>query len=225
MAHSANRTIDHDEIRRWVEQRGGKPAHVKRTTDGGDPGVLRIDFPGFSGEGTLEELAWDEWLDWFDRNELAFLYQDEPKSRFNKLVRRNAQDESEQASHAHAGGAGKAARGSERETRSGDRSSGKEAESRTQDKRSSGGGAQAGEEQRGAAGRSRRFSQKTERVTINDASEEELDALWGVGPQNARRIIEYRRRHGQIRGVDDLIAIDGIDRAFAQSIAQQVDFG
>jgi hypothetical protein len=88
---SAKATIDHDEIRKWVEARGGNPAHVKRTgSKRGDPGVLRIDYPGFSGEETLERIDWDQWFDWFDRDNLAFLYQDEKKSRFSKLVERSS---------------------------------------------------------------------------------------------------------------------------------------
>jgi hypothetical protein len=88
---SAKATIDHDEIRKWVEARGGNPAHVKRTgSKRGDPGVLRIDYPGFSGEETLERIDWDQWFDWFDRDKLAFLYQDEKKSRFSKLVDRSS---------------------------------------------------------------------------------------------------------------------------------------
>ena len=86
---AAKATIRHDTIRRWVEERGGKPAHVKKTRRGDDPGILRIDFPGFSGEQTLEQLGWDEFFEWFDKNELALLYQDEQNSRFNKLVSRN----------------------------------------------------------------------------------------------------------------------------------------
>ena len=87
---SAKATIDHDEIREWVETRGGHPAHVKRTgTRRGNPGVLRIDYPGFSGEESLERIDWDQWFEWFDRDNLAFLYQDEKKSRFSKLVDRS----------------------------------------------------------------------------------------------------------------------------------------
>ncbi|HEX9161581.1 MAG TPA: hypothetical protein VF980_07715 [Thermoanaerobaculia bacterium] len=89
---SAKATVDHNEIRRWVEGRGGYPAHVKRTGEDDDPGVLRIDYPGFSGQGTLERISWDEWFDWFDRDNLAFLYQDESDSRFSKLVDRKTVD-------------------------------------------------------------------------------------------------------------------------------------
>ena len=53
----SQRTIDHDEIRRWVEERNGRPAHVKRTGNDGDPGLLRIDFPGGDEEiSRLREL-------------------------------------------------------------------------------------------------------------------------------------------------------------------------
>lgn len=87
---SAKATIDHGEIRKWVEARGGHPAHVKRTGGRrGNPGVLRIDYPGFSGEESLEPIDWDQWFEWFDRDKLAFLYQNEKKSRFSKLVDRS----------------------------------------------------------------------------------------------------------------------------------------
>jgi hypothetical protein len=85
-------TTDHDEIRRWVEARGGTPATVKSTHQDGDPGLLRIDFPGYSGEDTLEPISWDEFFRKFDEKKLAFLYQDERKSggesRFHKFVNR-----------------------------------------------------------------------------------------------------------------------------------------
>lgn len=88
----AKTTIDHPTIQKWVEQRGGHPAHVKATGSSADPGVLRIDFPGFSGEGKLEQIGWDQFFESFDRNELAFIYQDRTRggkeSRFNKLVSR-----------------------------------------------------------------------------------------------------------------------------------------
>ena len=39
MAGEAKATIDHDEIRKWAEARGGKPATVKRTESDGEVGV------------------------------------------------------------------------------------------------------------------------------------------------------------------------------------------
>jgi hypothetical protein len=90
---SAKATIDHEEIRAWAEQHGGRPAAVKSTRRGGTPGILRIDFPGFSGEQSLEEISWDEFFERFEQSQLAFLYQDQTgsgkPSRFNKLVSRD----------------------------------------------------------------------------------------------------------------------------------------
>ncbi|MEA2288408.1 MAG: hypothetical protein QOD55_405 [Solirubrobacteraceae bacterium] len=89
----AKKTTDHDEIRRWAEERGGRPARVKGTESGADdPGILRIDFPGAGEDEKLEHIPWDEWFQKFDSEGLAFLYQDELKSgeesRFFKLVKR-----------------------------------------------------------------------------------------------------------------------------------------
>src|SRR4051794_39618419 len=90
---SAKRTTDHETIRRWAEQRGGGPARVKDTgNQAGDPGILRIDLPGDGPDPNLEPISWEEWFRAFDENRLAFLYEDEPQSRFNKLVRREPDD-------------------------------------------------------------------------------------------------------------------------------------
>lgn len=85
-------TADHDFIRKWAEERGGQPAHVKGTGGDGDAGMLRIDFPGYSGESSLEPISWDEFFRKFDENQLALLYEegerDGEPSPFNKLVSR-----------------------------------------------------------------------------------------------------------------------------------------
>jgi hypothetical protein len=86
-------TTDHDEIRRWVEEHGGKPAVVKGTERGDDDvGILRIDFPGGAGEDRLEHVDWDTWFQKFEEQSLAFLYQerkaDGEDSTFFKLVSR-----------------------------------------------------------------------------------------------------------------------------------------
>jgi len=84
-------TTEHDEIRRWVEERGGRPARVTETGSNGDPGILRIEFPGRGDDERLEEISWDEWFQAFEDNNLAFVYQEETdggESRFSKLVSR-----------------------------------------------------------------------------------------------------------------------------------------
>ena len=172
---SAQRTTDHQAIQDWVEARGGKPAHVRRTGgDDSDPGILRVDFPGFSGQTSLEALDWDAWFDAFERNQLAFLYQektaDGQQSRFSKLVRRRPEDEMHDAAP----------------------------------------------HQRGT-----RRKGRTSRVDLNTASEEELEALWGVGPSTARKIVEFRRQ-GKIESPDDLMKIDGIDGATVENLRAQL---
>jgi hypothetical protein len=92
--HETRKTTDHDEIRRWVEERGGRPAKVKGTEGGGDdPGILRIDFPGVGEEDRLEPISWEDFFEKFDEEKLAFLHQERLKSgepsRFFKLVKRD----------------------------------------------------------------------------------------------------------------------------------------
>jgi hypothetical protein len=85
-------TTDHDTIRRWAEDRGGKPSEVVSTASEGGVGIIRIDFPGYSGEGKLQELSWDDWFRKFDEASLAFVYEEETadgqRSSFNELVGR-----------------------------------------------------------------------------------------------------------------------------------------
>jgi len=82
----AETTTDHDTIRTWAEARDGRPARVKGTGDEKDAGLLRLDFG--KPEENLEEISWDEFFDKFEESGLAFLYEDEPDNRFNKLVSR-----------------------------------------------------------------------------------------------------------------------------------------
>ncbi len=96
MAGSSKSTTDHETIRKWAEERGGKPAIVKGTESRGpSAGMLRIDFVG-DGEGkdpSLEPISWDEFFRTFDEKHLNFLYQDKTakgeESRFFKFVNRD----------------------------------------------------------------------------------------------------------------------------------------
>lgn len=94
MASDTKILTDHDEIRRWAEARGGRPASAAETGQDadGDAGVLRIAFPDYGAEG-LEEISWEQWFDKFEANDLALLCQEETAegetSTFHKLVRRS----------------------------------------------------------------------------------------------------------------------------------------
>jgi len=91
---TSHTTTDHKKIQQWVDERGGHPARVKGTESKNSPGLLRIDYPGFSGEESLEEISWEEFFDGFEKNALAFLYQDKTAdgkvSRFSKLIERGS---------------------------------------------------------------------------------------------------------------------------------------
>jgi hypothetical protein len=135
MANLSKTTKDHEEIRRWAEERGGKPSHVKSTGSKEDIGILRIDFPGFSGEGSLEPITWDEFFEKFDERGLALIYQEETvggeRSNFNKIVSSETADDAESRS----GGNGRSRSGGSRK-----KSGGSSKGSASQSKRSTSGG-------------------------------------------------------------------------------------
>jgi hypothetical protein len=106
-------TTDHDEIRKWAEARGGRPAVVRATHDQGG-GIIRIEFPDapHAQHDALAEISWQEFFAKFDEADLALLYQEETaggeRSNFNKLVGRETAAARERgsghASRRHPGG-------------------------------------------------------------------------------------------------------------------------
>lgn len=92
MTRKSRVLIDHDEIRNWAEERDAQPSCVRGTGSEEDIGVIRLDFPGYSGETSLEPIEWDAWFQMFDENNLALLVEDETdgseQSNFNKIIGR-----------------------------------------------------------------------------------------------------------------------------------------
>jgi competence protein ComEA len=60
------------------------------------------------------------------------------------------------------------------------------------------------------------------RVNLNTATLEQLDALPGVGPAIAQRIIDSRQAEGPFRQVDDLTRVDGIGAKTLERLRDQV---
>lgn len=83
---SSDVTQDHEKIKSWITQHGGKPAVVEGTEDNGSgAGLLRVKFD--DKQDDLVELDWQEFFSTFDQKGLSFLYQSEPKdSRFFKFI-------------------------------------------------------------------------------------------------------------------------------------------
>lgn len=107
MAGSSKTTTDHEVIQKWIEERGGTPSCVRGTGDDHDAGLLRVNFPGYTGEDRLEDISWDEFFQKFDEKHLVFLYQEELRdggeSRFFKFVSESTAHDAD-AGHDHKNG-------------------------------------------------------------------------------------------------------------------------
>jgi competence ComEA-like helix-hairpin-helix protein len=60
------------------------------------------------------------------------------------------------------------------------------------------------------------------KLDLNNSSIEELVHLPMIGPKRAKSIMEYKRASGQIKSVEDLIAIRGIGPATVKRISPYI---
>jgi competence ComEA-like helix-hairpin-helix protein len=51
-----------------------------------------------------------------------------------------------------------------------------------------------------------------EPIVLNQATAEQLMQLPGIGPVLAKRIVEFRTKHGRFRRLEELLAIRGVSR-------------
>ncbi len=47
-------------------------------------------------------------------------------------------------------------------------------------------------------------------VNINSATKEQLEALNGIGPVKAQAIIDYRKKNGPFKSLEDVMKVEGI---------------
>jgi competence ComEA-like helix-hairpin-helix protein len=73
-----------------------------------------------------------------------------------------------------------------------------------------------------AARRSGPAGDSTGSIDLNRASEAELDALPGIGPVIAKRIVEHRERSGPFRRIEELRAVRGVGPRLLEKIAMRL---
>lgn len=67
-------TRSHDVIEHWAHERGATPATVPNDKHDGYLGVMRLNFPGYGGQGLIP-TSWQEWFKTFDHGDMVFLFQ------------------------------------------------------------------------------------------------------------------------------------------------------
>jgi len=75
---------------------------------------------------------------------------------------------------------------------------------------------------RGAAAAAGGGASTTAPLDLNTATAEQLDALPGIGPATAQKIIDYRQAHGPFRSIDELDAVPGIGPARIDQLKELV---
>ena len=63
--------------------------------------------------------------------------------------------------------------------------------------------------------------EENEKININEASEEELKTLTGIGESTAKKIIEYREKNRFIE-IEDIINVDGVGTSKFEAIKNDI---
>jgi competence ComEA-like helix-hairpin-helix protein len=59
-------------------------------------------------------------------------------------------------------------------------------------------------------------------IDLNSATAQQLEELPGIGPTRANAILEFRKKNGRFRSVNDLLVIQGISRKELEKIRPYV---
>jgi len=64
--------------------------------------------------------------------------------------------------------------------------------------------------------------EESEKVSLNDASIEELTTLPGIGESKAQKIIEYREQNGPFTKIEDILNVTGIGNSMYEKIKNYI---
>jgi competence protein ComEA len=62
----------------------------------------------------------------------------------------------------------------------------------------------------------------TEKINLNSATSEQLQAIPGIGPSTAKAILEYRSKVGKFNKIDEIINVKGIGEKKFQKIKDRL---
>lgn len=65
-------------------------------------------------------------------------------------------------------------------------------------------------------------SQGANVININEASQEELEQVQGIGPKRAEDIVQYREQHGVFKNVQELDNISGFAGTLTDEVKQRL---
>ena len=61
-----------------------------------------------------------------------------------------------------------------------------------------------------------------DKIRINYATQQEIEALSGIGPSKAAAIIQYREEHGLFKKVEDLLEVSGIGEKTLEALKDDI---
>jgi competence protein ComEA len=62
-------------------------------------------------------------------------------------------------------------------------------------------------------------------VDINTATVAQLESVNGIGPKKAEAIVEYRKKNGPFKSVDDLENVKGLGKASIDKMRSEISVG
>lgn len=62
-------------------------------------------------------------------------------------------------------------------------------------------------------------------VDINTASVAQLESVSGIGPKKAEAIVDYRKKNGPFKSIDDLANVKGLGKASVDKMRSELSVG